>query len=119
MYAIVMGQRGQVRDALTALLHSMPEVELVSTTEFYEPAEQLIEMHGRVLVVLQISSPDDQTIEWVSEIKARSTSTKILALVSEATMQPQYVAAGVDSVMVEGESLEKLQSVIDSLVTGK
>lgn len=116
MYAIVVGQRGQVRDGLTALLYSMPEVEVVSTTENYASAEQMIERHGTVLAVLHVDSSDQQSLDWVRRVKARSSLSKILALVSEACLMPEYVAAGVDDIMVEGTSPERLHDAVSTLL---
>jgi DNA-binding NarL/FixJ family response regulator len=115
--AIVVGQRGALRDGLIALLYTVPEISVVSATEQYSSALELVKGHTPFFLLLQIDSPGQEYDEWINTIKERAPNTRILALVNDASLMSGCLSAGVDVVLMQGADASKLREAIVALVT--
>ena len=116
MNAIVVGQRGALRDGLIALLYTMPDIRVVSATEQYSSALELVKGHTSFFVLLQIDSPGQACDEWINMIKERAPNTRILALVNDASLMSERLSAGVDIVLIQGVGTDKLREAVEVLV---
>ena len=116
MNAIIVGKRGALRDGLIALLYTMPEIGVVSATEQYPSALELVKGHTSFFLLLQIDSPGQACDEWIDTIKERAPNTRILALVNDASLMSERLSSGVDVVLIQGVDTDKLRGAVEVLV---
>lgn len=117
MNAIIVGPRGALRDGLTALLYTIPDIRVVSATEDYGSARELLEGQVFTFVLLQINSSAQAWAEWVHSVKARAPNTKMLALVGNAYLVSSCSDAGVDAVLIQGVSTDRLHQAVEALIS--
>ena len=94
----------------------MPEIGVVSATEQYSSALELVKGHTSFFALLQIDSPGQACDEWINTIKERAPNTRILALVSDASLMSECLSAGVDAVLIQGVRTAKLREAVEVLV---
>lgn len=116
MNAIVVGQRGALRDGLIALLYTIPDIRVVSATEDYCSARELLADESFSFVLLQVDSPGQACADWVQSVKGRAPNAKILALVNEASLTSACSDAGVDRALIQGTDTGRLREIIEELV---
>ena len=117
MNAIVVGQRGALRDGLIALLYTVPQIRVVSATEDFAPAFELMTEQGFLFALLQVDPPGSAYAAWVKSVKDKAPDTKILALVGDPSSAPYLSAAGVDIVLIQGTGTDKLREALEALAS--
>ena len=116
MIVLLVARRGALRDGLSALLSTLSEVGVVSATDNLDSAFMFLVEHCPLLVLLIIDQFDHEQLAKVESMKAACPQMKMLALVQRPEEVLPLEASGVDAVLMQGASTDKLTETILALL---
>ena len=116
MIALVVARRAALRDGLCALLSTIPEIGIVSSSHDLSSALGYVKEHCPSLALLEIDRLDAEVLAKVESMVAACPRTKILALVQHSENVPSLEASGVDAVLMQGARTGKLTQTVSALL---
>ena len=121
-YRIVIAEDHTIlRQGLGALLSSNPDFEIVGEAEDGHESVRLVETLSPDLILMDLSMPKMTGIEAISEIKKRSTDTKIVVLTVHKGEEYVLSAlkAGSDGYVLKDANRDELAIAIKKVLEGK
>lgn len=115
--ALIVAQPSPLRDALRALVTTMPQIEIVAETG---SITALTEMHTQFrpdLVLLDANLQDDGLWQALAAIKSEGSPTRICVLVEDEDQQRKAETIGANLVLHKGLPAADLVEVLEELLT--
>lgn len=113
---LIVAQPGPLRDALRALVTTMPQVEIMAETD---SIKMLAELHTRFqpdLVVLDASVQDKDVWQTLAHTKNQCAHTRICVLVEGEDQQLKAAASSADLVLLKGFPAADLAKTLEELL---
>lgn len=112
--ALIVSSSGALQNGLLALMTTIPQISAVLVAEDVNAALRMVENHQPALVILDISSLQEQ--EVIYEIKNQWPHIHLIVLVEDVTQGEEVEESGVDGVLLKGFSAQKLVTIVESVI---
>jgi DNA-binding NarL/FixJ family response regulator len=115
--ALIVAHPGPLRDALRALVTTMPEVEIVAETD---SGAALAEMHKKFqpnLVLLDANVQDADVWQALTLVKSKCSHTRSCVLVESEDQRRKAETSGADLVLRKGFPAADLAAILEDLLT--
>lgn len=106
---------GYLRDALRAMMVSMPEVMILEAGDALQ-ADSMLRAHHPDLVIIDGALPGNHTMQLVDAIQHFSPRPKCSILVDNVLQQAAALRAGADRAPLKGEPPLKLFAQVEQLL---
>jgi DNA-binding NarL/FixJ family response regulator len=113
--ALIAAGQGNLRDALRAMLHSMPGV---SVTEV-DDTDSAISALGRIqpqIVVIDSALPRNHSMELIKALQGQRPRVRCAILVDTVGQQAAAMRAGADRAPLKGEPAPRLFAQVEQLL---
>lgn len=114
MVLIAAGE-GSLRDALRAMMLSMPDVMILEADNASQ-AEGLLRHHGPNFVVIDSALPGNHTMQLIYTIQETRPRARCLILVDSVLQQAAALRAGADRAPLKGEPPARLFAQVEDLL---
>ncbi len=104
-----------LRDALRAMLVSMPDVMILEANDTAE-ADAMLREHPSSLVIIDSAIPGNHSMELVVTIQNLRPRPRCLILVDTVVQQAAALRAGTDSAPLKGEPPARLFAQVEQLL---
>jgi DNA-binding NarL/FixJ family response regulator len=115
--ALIAAGQGDLRDALCAMLHSMPGVSVVEVDDTVSAIAALAREHPNV-VVIDSALPGNHSMELIQAIQLARPRIRCAILVDNVWQQAAAMRAGADRAPLKGEPAARLFSQVEQLLGG-
>ena len=105
-----------LRDSLSALLGTIPEVNVVSVANDLDSALEYVSEYQPMVCILDLYDHGEEQMMNLDHMKSISPEMKIIALVDEVKVKEVAESIGFDEVVIKGVSAEKLVSTITDCI---
>ena len=113
--ALIAAGRGDLRDALRAMLHSMPDVTVVEVDDTAAAIAALKEIHPDIVLV-DAAVPGNHSMDLIKALQAERPRIRCAILVDTVWQQAAAMRAGADSAPLKGELAGRLFSLVEHLL---
>jgi DNA-binding NarL/FixJ family response regulator len=114
---LIVARPGRLRDALRALLATLPQLEIVGQADNGFSALKLVAERRPSLILLDTTLLDDEVKALVSQVKANWPQTRCLVLADNSRQQQVAKSAGADEVLLKGYPAANLLTNIEKLLS--
>lgn len=114
--ALIVARPGPLRDALHALVDTMPQIEAVDVASDVRSALRADVKLPPTLVLLDADLGDDKVWLAVRQVKLRWPRARTIILAGNVEQQGEAEAAGADVVLLEGFPAGRLVAAIVQLL---
>jgi DNA-binding NarL/FixJ family response regulator len=101
-----------LRDSLSALLGTIPEINVVSVTIDLDSAYEFVSEHQPLVCIMDYSNQGGENMEKLDQMKSIRPEMKTIALVDEVNTIEVAEAVGFDKAVIKGASVGKLTNII-------
>jgi DNA-binding NarL/FixJ family response regulator len=112
---LIVAGEGYLRDALRAMLVSMPDVQILEASDAAEAEAILRERHPN-LVIIDCELPGNQTMQLVLTIQQLKPRARSAILVDNVVQQASALRAGADRATLKGEPPARLFAQVEQLL---
>ena len=118
---LIVDDHNIIREGLRALLEKEPDMEIVAEAENGRMAVQMVRKSNPDVVIMDIGMPDLNGIEATSQIMARSSSVKVIALSMHSNKQfvVEILKSGALGYLLKDCAFEELASAIRAVVANQ
>lgn len=118
---LVVDDHALFREAISALLHSMPDVDVVGEAGDGRDALRKVNALNPNVVLMDLAMPGTSGTEAIRAIKRRQPDVKVIALTLHKTQEHLRATldAGADGYVLKNDSRNELVAAIESVGTGK
>jgi len=113
---LIIAKPGQVRDGLRALLHAIPEVDVVDQPCVGVPNTDLLAEHHPALILVDCRVADTRTPGALRQLKTQNPGACFLILVEDVEQRQLAQDTGFEHVLIKGSSAEKLAKTVRELL---
>ncbi len=113
---VVVARPGRLRAALSALLTTISQLEIIGQADDSFSALKLVAERDPALILLDSSLKDDEVKEIVSQIKAKRPQTHCLVLADTPQQQQMAKNAGADEILLKGHPAANLMANIEKFL---
>jgi DNA-binding NarL/FixJ family response regulator len=114
---LIVARPGRLRDALSALLTTIPRLKIVGQADDGPSALKMVAERHPTLVLLDSTLPDDEVKVMLGQIKAERPQTRCIVLVGNSRQQQVAKHAGADEVLLKGYLTANLLTSIEELLS--
>ncbi|MCU0507741.1 MAG: response regulator [Anaerolineae bacterium] len=115
--ALIAAGQGDLRDALRAMLHSMPGVSVVEVDDTASAIAALASEHPDV-VLIDSALPGNHSMELIRAIQLQRPRIRCAILVDNVWQQAAAMRAGADRAPLKGEPAPRLFLQVEQLLGG-
>lgn len=112
---LIAAGEGDLRDALRAMMVSMPDVMILEADDESQ-AEMMLREHGPDLVVIDSALPGNHTMQLVRTIQQIKPRARCSILVDNVVQQAAALRAGADCAPLKGEPPPRFFAQIEQLL---
>lgn len=112
---LIAAGEGYLRDALNAMVVSMPDVMIMEAGDADE-AEAILREHRPDLVIIDSALPGNHTMQLVSAIEQLKPRVRCSILVDNVVQQAAALRAGADRAPLKGEPAARLFAQVEQLL---
>lgn len=113
---VLVGKPGHMRDALSSLIHTHPDIPQITAVENGAAALQVIQSCAADLVVITSGLPDQEVLDLIYNTRQQCPRTHCLVLSEKAGLQASALIAGASSAMPAGLPVEQLFTAIQKIL---
>jgi DNA-binding NarL/FixJ family response regulator len=113
---LIAAGEGRLRDALRAMMISMPGVSILEAGDTPEAETFLREQHP-ALVVIDCALPGNHTMQLVRMIQQLKPRARCFILVDNVLQQAAALRAGADEAPLKGEPAVRLFAQVEQLLS--
>ncbi len=114
---LIVARPGRLRDALNALLTTIPRLEIVGQADDDSSALKMVTQRRPTLILLDSTLPGEEVEVVLAQIKANWPQTRCIVLADNSQQQQVAKIAGADEVVVKGYPTEHLLASIEKLLS--
>jgi DNA-binding NarL/FixJ family response regulator len=116
MIALLVLRPGALRDGLSALLDTMPEIRLLALAEDPDAALKFLARQCAGLVLIKLDAGDRRLLGPVLEMRALCPDTQVVALIEDELDRQVAEASGTDLVVMVGVPAPVLRARLRALL---
>lgn len=113
---LIVARPGRLRDALRALLNTLPRLQIVGQADDGPSALKMLSERQPTLVLLDSTLPDDEIKALLSQVKAHRLQPRCIVLAENPEQQQAGKNAGADEVLLKGYPVAKLLANLERLL---
>lgn len=114
---LIMARPSRLREALRALIATLPQLEIVGQVEERVAALKMVQERQPGLLLLDSSLPDNEVEATIEQIKLERSETYCIVLAHSERQQAALKSAGADEVLLKGFSTATLLAVIERVMS--
>jgi DNA-binding NarL/FixJ family response regulator len=120
MLSLIVARSRAMQEALTTILASVSQIEIVGVAENSLTALEMMRLHQPLLVIVDDDLPNGETsLAFINELRKNWSTTRILIL-ADGTQQKQILMDnGADAVLLRGVPTEQITETINGLRVDK
>jgi DNA-binding NarL/FixJ family response regulator len=119
MLTLIVARSGAMQQALTTVLSSIPEIEIVGTADDGFSALEIVKAHQPALVMVDDNLPNGEVLNLIRYLKKDWPQTKTIALTDGTQQKQALLAAGADTVLLRGIPAEQIIEAINNICPDK
>lgn len=112
-----MARPGRLREALYALMATIPQLEIVGQAADSSVALRMITEWNPTLILVDSSLPDNEVNAMLEQIKMERSHPYCIVLANNEQQQKVVISAGADEVLLKGFSTADLFAVIEKAMS--
>lgn len=113
---LIIARSGLLRDSLSALLGTMAEINVVSTTNDLDSALGFVSEHQPMICIMDYSKHEAENKEKLDQMKLSLPELKTIALVDDVRTKEDAESVGFDRVIIKGISVQKLMNTVSDCI---
>ena len=113
---LIIAQLGTLRESLSALLGTFPEIKVISATNDLDSALGFISDQQPVMCIVDYSDQMNDIGVKVDQMKSIQPEMNIIALVDEVQTKQVAEAQGFDRAVIKGGSIQALNKLISECI---
>jgi DNA-binding NarL/FixJ family response regulator len=114
---LIVARPGRLRDALSALLTTIPQLEIVGQADDGFAALKMVAERRPTLILLDSTLPDYEVKATLNQLKAYWPQIRCLVLADTPRQQQVAKSAGADGVLLKGYPAATLLTNIEKLLS--
>ena len=115
---LIIARPGVLRESLSALLATMPEINVVSATNDLDSAIEFVSLRQSMICIMDFSNQGDDKEQKIDQLKSNLSKTKIILLVDTVEAKEEAETHGFDKVVIKGSSVQQLTKTISDCIQG-
>ena len=115
---LIIAQPGMLRESLSSLLGTMPEIEVVSATNDLDSAIEFVSLRQSMICIMDFSNQGDDKEQKIDQLKSIRLEMKIILLVDTVEAKEEAETHGFDNVVIKGSSVQLLTKIISDCIQG-
>jgi DNA-binding NarL/FixJ family response regulator len=119
MLTLIVARSGAMQQALTTVLSSIPEIEIVGTADDGFSALEIVKAHQPTLVMVDDNLPNGEVLNLIRYLKKDWPQTKTIALTDGTQQKQALLATGADTVLLRGIPAEQIIEAINNICPDK
>jgi two-component system, NarL family, nitrate/nitrite response regulator NarL len=112
---LIVARPGRLRDALCALLTTIPQLEIAGQVEDSSAALKIVAEWQPTLVLIDSNLPDNEVRAMLGQIKTEWPQTHCIVLADSVQQQQDAKSAGADEGLLKGFPTANLFVAIEKL----
>ena len=105
-----------LRESLSALLATMPEINVVSATNDLDSANEFVSKHQPMICIMDFSNPGGDREQKIDHLKSIKLKMKTILLVDTVEAKEMAETHGFDKVVIKGSSVRQLTNTISDCI---
>ena len=114
---LIVARPGRLRDALRALMATIPQLEIVDQVEDSAVALKMVTERQPTLILMDSSLPDNEVKAMLEQIKAERSQSYCIVLANSEQQEQDAISAGADEVLRKGFPTANLFAVIEKVMS--
>jgi DNA-binding NarL/FixJ family response regulator len=114
---LIVARPGRLRDALRALMATIPQLEIVDQVEDRAVALKMVTEQHPTLILMDSSLPDNEVKVMLEQIKAERSQIYCIVLANTEQQEQLAISAGADEVLLKGFPTANLFAVIEKVMS--
>lgn len=115
---LIISRSSVLRESLSALLGTMPEIKMVSATNDLDSAIEFVSKRQPMICIMDFSNQGDDKEQKIDQLKSNLSETKIILLVDTVEAKEEAETHGFDNVVIKGSSVQLLTKIISDCIQG-
>jgi DNA-binding NarL/FixJ family response regulator len=113
---LIIARPGMLRDSLSALFGTMPEIKMVSATNDLDSAFEFVSKRQPMICIMDFSNQGEDKEQKIDHLKSIWPEMKTLVLVDTVEAKEVAEAHGFDKVVIKGSSVQQLTKIISDCI---
>jgi DNA-binding NarL/FixJ family response regulator len=107
-----------LRESLSSLLATMPEINVVSATNDLDSAFEFVSKRQSMICIMDFSYQVDDKEQKIDQLKSILPEKKTILLVDTVEAKEEAETHGFDKVVINGSSVQQLTKTISDCIQG-
>ena len=107
-----------LRESLSSLLATMPEINVVSATNDLDSAFEFVSKRQSMICIMDFSNQGDDQEQKIDQLKSILPEKKTILLVDTVEAKEEAETHGFDKVVINGSSVQQLTKTISDCIQG-
>jgi DNA-binding NarL/FixJ family response regulator len=107
-----------LRESLSSLLATMPEINVVSATNDLDSAFEFVSKRQSMICIMDFSNQGDDQEQKIDQLKSILPEKKTILLVDTVEAKEEAETHGFDKVVIKGSSVQQLTKTISDCIQG-
>ena len=113
---LIIAQPGILRESLSSLLATMPDIDVVSVTNDLDSAFEFVSMTQPMICIIDFSNQVDDMEQKIDQLKSIRLEMKTILLVDTVEAKEEAETHGFDKVVIKGSSVQQLTKTISDCI---
>jgi DNA-binding NarL/FixJ family response regulator len=113
---LIIAQPGMLRESLSSLLGTMPEIDVVSVTNDLDSAFEFVSMNQPMICIMDFSNQVDDMEQKIDQLKSIRLEMKIILLVDTVEAKEEAETNGFDRVVIKRSAVQPLTNTISDCI---
>jgi DNA-binding NarL/FixJ family response regulator len=113
---LIIARPGMLRESLSALLATLPEINVVSATNDLASSYEFVSRHQPMICIIDFSNQRDDKENKFDQLKSIRLEMKTIILVDTVEAKHVAEAHGIDKVVIKGSSVQQLTKTISDCI---
>ena len=119
MQSLIVARSGAIQEALTTILSSIPQINIIGVAENSLTALEMMQIHHPELLIVDDNFSEGETLEFIYRLKTAWPQTHIVVLADRSQQEQPLIDSGADAVLLRGISTEQITETINRIRLGK
>jgi DNA-binding NarL/FixJ family response regulator len=119
MQSLIVARSGAIQEALTTILSSIPQINIIGVAENSLIALGMMQTHHPELVIVDDNFAEGETVNFIRHLGRDWPQTKIVVLADRFQQKQSLIDCGADAVLLRGIPTEQITETIDCIRLGK
>ncbi len=113
---LIIARPGVLRESLSALLATMPEINVVSATNDLDSAYEFVSRLQPTICIMNFSNQGDDKEQKINQLKSILPEMKTIVLVDTVEAKEMAETHGFNKVVIKGSSVQQLTKTISDCI---